>query len=81
LTIQVANAKSLTIEFLTHRIAIILVLLSLKKEEEMGKLALAVIVSSWIIPITIIVNHIVPEPYMVRRSLITSGTEQTVADF
>jgi alpha-1,2-glucosyltransferase len=68
---------------LTHRIAIILVLLSLKKEEEMGKLALAVIVSSWIIPITIIVNHIVPEPYMVRRSLITSGsgTEQTVADF
>jgi alpha-1,2-glucosyltransferase len=76
LTIQVANAKSLTIEFLTHRIAIILVLLSLKKEEEMGKLALAVIVSSWIIPITIIVNHIVPEPYMVRRSLITSETEK-----
>jgi alpha-1,2-glucosyltransferase len=66
---------------LTHRIAIILVLLSLKKEEEMGKLALAVIVSSWVIPITIIINHIVPEPYMVRQSLITSGTEQTVADF
>lgn len=30
----------------------------------MGRLALAVIVSSWVIPITIIINHIVPEPYM-----------------
>lgn len=30
----------------------------------MGKLALAAIVSSWVVPITIMVNHIVPEPYM-----------------
>ncbi|MCH90036.1 dol-P-Glc:Glc(2)Man(9)GlcNAc(2)-PP-Dol alpha-12-glucosyltransferase-like, partial [Trifolium medium] len=30
----------------------------------MGKLVLAATVSSWVIPITIIVNHIVPEPYM-----------------
>lgn len=32
----------------------------------MGKLALAAIVSSWVVPITIMVNHIVPEPYMVK---------------
>ncbi|KAK7255843.1 hypothetical protein RIF29_29266 [Crotalaria pallida] len=30
----------------------------------MGKLALAAIVSSWVVPITIMVNRIVPEPYM-----------------
>lgn len=30
----------------------------------MGKLALAAIVSSWVVPITIMVNHAVPEPYM-----------------
>ncbi|XP_052177048.1 dol-P-Glc:Glc(2)Man(9)GlcNAc(2)-PP-Dol alpha-1,2-glucosyltransferase isoform X2 [Diospyros lotus] len=30
----------------------------------MGRLAVAVIVSSWIIPISILVNRIVPDPYM-----------------
>ncbi|CAK8579678.1 unnamed protein product [Lathyrus sativus] len=30
----------------------------------MGKLALTAIVSSWVVPITIMVNHIVTEPYM-----------------
>ncbi|XP_019462271.1 PREDICTED: dol-P-Glc:Glc(2)Man(9)GlcNAc(2)-PP-Dol alpha-1,2-glucosyltransferase isoform X1 [Lupinus angustifolius] len=30
----------------------------------MGKLATAAIVSSWVVPITIMVNRIVPEPYM-----------------
>ncbi|TKY69584.1 Dol-P-Glc:Glc(2)Man(9)GlcNAc(2)-PP-Dol alpha-1,2-glucosyltransferase [Spatholobus suberectus] len=30
----------------------------------MGKLAVAAIVSSWVIPITLLVNRIVPEPYM-----------------
>ncbi|CAK9185296.1 unnamed protein product [Ilex paraguariensis] len=30
----------------------------------MGRIAVAVIVSSWVIPISILVNHIVPEPYM-----------------
>ncbi|VVB12944.1 unnamed protein product [Arabis nemorensis] len=30
----------------------------------MGKLAVAVITSLWVIPMSIIVNHIVPEPYM-----------------
>ncbi|KAI5429912.1 variant 6, glucosyltransferase [Lathyrus oleraceus] len=30
----------------------------------MGKLALAAIVSSWVVPITIMVNRIVTEPYM-----------------
>ncbi|KAI3724173.1 hypothetical protein L2E82_35941 [Cichorium intybus] len=30
----------------------------------MGRLTVALIVSSWIIPISILVNHIVPEPYM-----------------
>ncbi|KAH1241823.1 Dol-P-Glc:Glc(2)Man(9)GlcNAc(2)-PP-Dol alpha-1,2-glucosyltransferase [Glycine max] len=33
-------------------------------EGEMGKIALAVIVSLWVIPTTVMVNHIVPEPYM-----------------
>ncbi|RDX94226.1 Dol-P-Glc:Glc(2)Man(9)GlcNAc(2)-PP-Dol alpha-1,2-glucosyltransferase [Mucuna pruriens] len=32
----------------------------------MGKIALAVIVSLWVIPTTIMVNHIVPEPYMIH---------------
>jgi len=40
----------------------------------MGKLALAAIVSSWVVPITIMVNHAVPEPYMVRTHLLTSWT-------
>ncbi|KAG2690543.1 hypothetical protein I3760_09G191800 [Carya illinoinensis] len=30
----------------------------------MGRIAVAVIVSLWVIPISILVNHIVPEPYM-----------------
>ncbi|XP_071702212.1 dol-P-Glc:Glc(2)Man(9)GlcNAc(2)-PP-Dol alpha-1,2-glucosyltransferase-like [Rutidosis leptorrhynchoides] len=30
----------------------------------MGRIAVALIVSSWIMPISILVNHIVPEPYM-----------------
>ncbi|XP_071908117.1 dol-P-Glc:Glc(2)Man(9)GlcNAc(2)-PP-Dol alpha-1,2-glucosyltransferase-like [Coffea arabica] len=30
----------------------------------MGRKAVALIVSSWIVPISILVNHIVPEPYM-----------------
>jgi alpha-1,2-glucosyltransferase len=30
----------------------------------MGKLAVAAITSLWVIPMSIIVNHIVPEPYM-----------------
>ncbi|KAK7390572.1 hypothetical protein VNO78_25881 [Psophocarpus tetragonolobus] len=30
----------------------------------MGKVAVAAIVSSWVIPITLLVNRIVPEPYM-----------------
>lgn len=42
----------------------------------MGKLALAAIVSSWVVPITIMVNHIVPEPYMVRKSLSNQGNRQ-----
>lgn len=33
----------------------------------MGKVALAVIVSLWVIPISMLVNHIVPEPYMVSK--------------
>ena len=31
----------------------------------MGKVAVAVIVSLWVISLSILVNHIVPEPYMV----------------
>ncbi|XP_010250319.1 PREDICTED: dol-P-Glc:Glc(2)Man(9)GlcNAc(2)-PP-Dol alpha-1,2-glucosyltransferase isoform X2 [Nelumbo nucifera] len=34
------------------------------KERVMGRVAVAVIVSLWVIPITLMVNHIVPEPYM-----------------
>ncbi|XP_071698501.1 dol-P-Glc:Glc(2)Man(9)GlcNAc(2)-PP-Dol alpha-1,2-glucosyltransferase-like [Rutidosis leptorrhynchoides] len=30
----------------------------------MGRITVALIVSSWIIPLSILVNHIVPEPYM-----------------
>lgn len=45
----------------------------------MGKLALAAIVSSWIVPITIMVNHIVREPYMVRKKFMKLGG-WTVAD-
>lgn len=30
----------------------------------MGRIAVALIVSSWVIPISILVNHIVPHPYM-----------------
>ncbi|XP_047329385.1 dol-P-Glc:Glc(2)Man(9)GlcNAc(2)-PP-Dol alpha-1,2-glucosyltransferase [Impatiens glandulifera] len=30
----------------------------------MGRIAVALIVSSWVIPISILVNHIVPDPYM-----------------
>ncbi|KAI5679133.1 hypothetical protein M9H77_10083 [Catharanthus roseus] len=30
----------------------------------MGRVAVALIVSSWVIPISILVNHIVPDPYM-----------------
>jgi len=35
----------------------------------MGKLAVAAITSLWVIPMSIIVNHIVPEPYMVKKNL------------
>ena len=31
----------------------------------MGKVAVAVIVSLWVISLSILVNHIVPKPYMV----------------
>ncbi|MCL7039796.1 hypothetical protein MKW94_016056, partial [Papaver nudicaule] len=30
----------------------------------MGKLAISAIVISWVIPISLLVNHIVPDPYM-----------------
>lgn len=33
---------------------------------KMGKLAVAAITSLWVIPMSIIVNNIVPEPYMVK---------------
>lgn len=32
----------------------------------MGRLAVAAIVSMWVIPVSFLVNSIVPEPYMVR---------------
>ncbi|GJY44660.1 putative reverse transcriptase domain-containing protein [Tanacetum coccineum] len=32
--------------------------------DKMGRTAVALIVSSWVIPISILVNHIVPKPYM-----------------
>lgn len=41
----------------------------------MGKIALAVIVSMWAIPISILVNHIVPEPYMVSKVFETLRDE------
>lgn len=31
----------------------------------MGRIAVAAIVSFWVIPISILVNRVVPEPYMV----------------
>jgi len=67
-----AVACDIDLHFLSHRVEIILVVLLLKIEGEMGKLALAAIVSSWVVPITIRVNHAVPEPYMVRTHLLTS---------
>ena len=36
-----------------------------ERERDMGKVAVAVIVSLWVISLSILVNHIVPEPYMV----------------
>ena len=42
----------------------------------MGKIALAVIVSLWVIPTTVMVNRIVPEPYMVRKKFIKLGNRQ-----
>jgi len=51
------------------------VLLLLKIEEEMGKIALAAIMSLCVIPASIMVNRIVPEPYMVRKSLLTWRTD------
>lgn len=39
----------------------------------MGKIALAVIVSLWVIPISVLLNHIVPEPYMVSKSFPKFG--------
>lgn len=53
-----------------------MVLLLLKVEGEMGKIALAVIVSLWVIPTTVMVNRIVPEPYMVRKKFIKLGNRQ-----
>ena len=35
----------------------------------MGKIAVAAIVSVWVIPISILVNRIVPDPYMVRETV------------
>lgn len=32
----------------------------------MGRIAVAAIVSSWVVPISILVNRIVSEPYMVK---------------
>lgn len=40
----------------------------------MGRIAVGLIVSSWAIPISIFVNHIVPEPYMVIISTEISFT-------
>ena len=61
---------------MTSTITVVVVLLLLKVEGEMGKIALAVIVSLWVIPTTVMVNHIVPEPYMVRKKFIKLGTRQ-----
>lgn len=45
---------------------------------EMGKIALAAIVSFlWVIPTTLVVNHIVPEPYMVRKNLLNRRTDSS----
>lgn len=32
----------------------------------MGRIAVAAIVTLWVVPISVLVNHIVPEPYMVK---------------
>lgn len=69
--------SDIDIHFLTSTITVVVVvLLLLKIEGEMGKIALAVIVSLWVIPTTVMVNHIVPEPYMVRKKFIKLGTRQ-----
>lgn len=41
----------------------------------MGKIALAAIMSLCVIPASIMVNRIVPEPYMVRKSLLNWRTD------
>lgn len=61
---------------MTSTITVVVVLLLLKVEGEMGKIALAVIVSLWVIPTTVMVNRIVPEPYMVRKKFIKLGNRQ-----
>lgn len=38
-----------------------------KIEREMGRMMVAAIVSIWVIPMSILVNRIVPDPYMVKR--------------
>ena len=69
--------SDIDIHFLTSTITVVVVvLLLLKIEGEMGKIALAVIVSLWVIPTTVMVNHIVPEPYMVRKKFIKLGNRQ-----
>ncbi|KAI9124776.1 hypothetical protein K1719_004103 [Acacia pycnantha] len=47
----------------------------------MGKIALAVIVSLWVIPISILVNHFVPEPYMDEIFHIPQAQKYCKGDF
>lgn len=47
----------------------------------MGRIAVALIVSSWVIPISIIVNRIVPEPYMDEIFHVPQAQKYCVGNF
>uniref|UniRef100_A0A2P2KJH0 Dol-P-Glc:Glc2Man9GlcNAc2-PP-Dol alpha-1 2-glucosyltransferase-like n=1 Tax=Rhizophora mucronata TaxID=61149 RepID=A0A2P2KJH0_RHIMU len=38
------------------------------EEREMGRVTVAITVSLWVIPISVLVNQVVLDPYMVRAS-------------
>ncbi|KAI7746081.1 hypothetical protein M8C21_024646 [Ambrosia artemisiifolia] len=47
----------------------------------MGRVAVALIVSSWVIPMSILVNHIVPEPYMDEIFHVPQAQQYCVGNF
>ncbi|KAI3796850.1 hypothetical protein L1987_39536 [Smallanthus sonchifolius] len=65
----------------THLVESFIIILQNNRSEKMGRLAVALIVSSWVIPISFLVNLIVPEPYMDEIFHVPQAQQYCVGNF